>query len=437
MKNIATTLSFLGAAQEVGRSCFLVDDGKKTLLDAGIQLNEDDEEYPLLETRLMPALDKVVLSHAHLDHSGYLPYLYKQGCQAPAYMTKPTRDLIQVLLADYLRINQGASPYNASDLLAMMRRIQPMEYGQEKHGITFEPAGHILGSAVTLLRGEKTVCYSGDINVRETRLLQGAKLGLKADALIVESTYGTKEDVHASAKSAASELVQNIQKTLDRGGKVLIPTFAIGRGQEMLFLLDSFMRSGLLEKVPIYLDGMVNKVLRIYRHNAPMLKREIQMRILTSEEDPFKSTHYRIPKNKDRSDVLNEEKAIILATSGMLNGGPVLTYLRHLGPDEKNTLLFVGFQAQGTRGREILEGAKEIKLDEDMVPLNLQILQNRFSGHSDQPELLQFIRSMKGLKDIFIVHGEKKKSEALAEAAQKIHKNARIHVPALGEQITI
>ncbi|MDP2717166.1 MAG: MBL fold metallo-hydrolase RNA specificity domain-containing protein, partial [Candidatus Micrarchaeota archaeon] len=245
------------------------------------------------------------------------------------------------------------------------------------------------------------------------------------------------EDVHPSAKAAATELVKAIQKTLDRGGKVLIPTFAIGRGQEMLFLLDGFMRSGLLEKTPVYLDGMVNKVLRIYRHNAPMLKREILMRILTSDEDPFKSIQYRIPKNKDRSDVLAEEKAIILATSGMLNGGPVLNYLRHLGPDEKNTLLFVGFQAQGTRGREILEGAKEIKLDEDMVPLNLQILQNRFSGHSDQPELLQFIRSMHGLKDIFIVHGEKAKSEALAEAAQKIHKNARIHVPALGEQITI
>lgn len=434
-----TTLYFLGAAGEVGRSSFLVDQKKPVLLDCGVKLAEDEEEYPVLEAKDIGRLDKVVLSHAHLDHSGFLPYLYRQKTGAKAVMTKPTRDLIQVLLADYLRINQGASPYEQKDVLEMLKNTHITEFNQTADGVTFHPAGHILGAAMTRLElaNKKTLLYTGDINLRETRLLDGAQTGIPADALIIESTYGGTNDRHASLKAATAELIATIQKTLDRNGKVLIPTFAIGRGQELLFTLENFMRSGLLQDVPIYLDGMVGKVLRIYRHNALYLKKEVQHRILTSDDDPFKSSHYQTPKTKDRSDVLNQEKAIILATSGMLNGGPVLHYLKHLAPHPENTLLIVGFQAKGTRGRELVEGAKELALDDQLIPINMEVCETKFSGHSDQPELLQFIRSTKGVKDIFIVHGEKQKAEQLAEAAQRLHKNASIHVPAVGEQIKI
>ncbi len=392
----------------------------------------------MLENRHIADLGRVVLSHAHLDHSGYLPYLYKQGCPAPAFMTKPTRDLIQVLLADYLRINQSTSPYDEKDLVHSLKKTSMVEYEKPMDGVRLTNAGHILGSAVTQLEADgKTILYSGDINDRETRLLDAAHTGYAADALIIESTYGAPEDRHPSLKDASNQLVQSIQKTLDRGGKVLIPTFAIGRGQELLFLLENYMRSGLMQETPIYLDGMVSKVLRIYRHNALFLKKEVQHRILSSEDDPFKSVHYRTPQTKDRSDVLQQEKAIILATSGMLNGGPVLTYLKHLGPDERNTLIFTGYQGAGTRGRQLLEGARELQLDDELIPINMQVQEAKFSGHADFQGLTEFAKSVKGLKDIFIVHGEKAKSESLGKALGKIHRNARIHVPALGEQIQI
>ncbi|MBI4360236.1 MBL fold metallo-hydrolase [Candidatus Micrarchaeota archaeon] len=434
-----TTIHFLGAAGEVGRSSFLLEQKKPVLLDCGVKLAEDEEEYPVLDARDIQRLDTIVLSHAHLDHCGFLPYLYRQKTRAKAVMTKPTRDLIQVLLADYLRINQGASPYEQKDVLELLKNTRITEFNEVSNGMTLYPAGHILGAAMTRLElpGKKTLLYTGDINLRETRLLDGAQTGIPADALIIESTYGAKTDKHLSLKASTAQLMKTIQKTLDRNGKVLIPTFAIGRGQELLFTLENYMRSGLLETVPIYLDGMVNKVLRIYRHNALYLKREVQHRILTSDDDPFKSEHYKIPQTKDRSDVLSEEKAIILATSGMLNGGPVLHYLKHLAPHPENTLLIVGYQAKGTRGRELVDGARELTLDDHVVPIHMEITETKFSGHSDHQELLQFIRQTQGVKDVFIVHGEKEKAEELAQAAQRVHKNASIHVPSVGEQIKI
>jgi len=435
------SIEFLGAASEVGRSCFLIKEkegGKQTLLDAGVKISGEEEEYPLLESRHIADLDRVILSHAHLDHSGYLPYLYKQGCKAPTWMTKPTRDLIQVLLADYLRINESASPYEEKDIVHLLKKTKMMEYDKPADGARVYNAGHILGSAVTQLEtGGKTILYSGDINDRETRLLDAAHTDYRADALIIESTYGDPADRHPSLKDASNQLIQTIQATLTRGGKAVIPTFAIGRGQEILFMLENYMRSGLLEDTPIYLDGMIGKVLRIYRHNALYLKKEIQHRILSSEDDPFKSAHYRVPQTKDRSDVFAEEKAIILATSGMLNGGPIIHYLRHLGPHEENTLIFTGYQGAGTRGRQLLEGAKELQLDDELVPIRMQVTEAKFSGHADFQGLTTFAKSVKGLKDIFIVHGEKTKSESLGKALGKIHKNAKIHVPALGEEIQI
>ncbi|MBI2445449.1 MBL fold metallo-hydrolase [Candidatus Micrarchaeota archaeon] len=407
-------------------------------MDAGVKISGDEEEFPLLETRHIAELDRIVLSHAHLDHSGYLPYLYKQGCDAPAIMTKPTRDLIQVLLADYIRINQAASPYDEKDVVHLLKKTQMMEYENPLDGVQMYNAGHILGAAVTELEtGGKKILYSGDINDRETRLLNAVKTGYTADAMIIESTYGDPLDRHPSLKDAANQLIQLIQATLERGGKVVIPTFAIGRGQEILFLLENYMRSGLLQDTPIYLDGMIGKVLRIYRHNALFLKKEVQHRILSSEDDPFKSSHYRVPQTKDRSDVLQQEKAIILATSGMLNGGPILHYLKHLGPDERNTLIFTGYQGAGTRGRQLLEGARELQLDDALVPINMQVTEAKFSGHADFQGLTTFAKSVRGLKDIFIVHGEKAKSESLGNALGKIHKSARIHVPALGEEIRL
>ena len=429
-------VSFLGAAREVGRSAILLEGKKKILLDCGLKLDNEDELFPIIEQRTVRKLDYVALSHAHLDHSGFIPGLYEQGYRKKTVLTKPTRDLTQLLLADALRINEDV-PYDEKDVSRFLASTHMLEYDERAGPFVFHEAGHILGSAQVEINDAKRVLYTGDINTRPTRLLEGAKTGLTAEALIIESTYGSPHDSLPSLKESGAYLANSIRDTLRRGGKVLIPTFAIGRGQEILFTLESYMRSGGIPHAPIYLDGMIKKALRIYRHNAIYLKREVQRRILTSEDDPFNSEFYAFPERKDRSDVFEAGPAIILSTSGMLNGGPILTYIKALGGDPKNKIILVGYQAKGTRGRELLEGADELSIDDERAPINMQIDEARFSGHCDHKDLMEVIKQVKGLKKVFIVHGEEEKEEEFARAieqwAHKAKRNIDVVVPRLGE----
>ncbi len=429
-------VSFLGAAREVGRSAILLEGKKRTLLDCGLKLDDEDELCPILEQRMVRKLDYAVLSHAHLDHSGFMPGLYAQGYRKKTVLTKPTRDLTQLLLADALRINEDV-PYGERDVARYLASSQMLEYGERAGPFVFHEAGHILGSALTEINDSKRVLYTGDLNTRPTRLLEGAKMGLAADVLIIESTYGAPTDSLPSLKDSGAYLSNSVRDTLRRGGKILIPTFAIGRGQEILFTLESYMRSGGIPRAPIYLDGMIKKALRIYRHNAIYLKREVQRRILTSEDDPFNSEFYAYPEKKDRSDVFASGPCIILSTSGMLNGGPILSYIKALGGEPKNKIILVGYQAKGTRGRELLEGADELAIDNERAPINMQIDEARYSGHCDHKDLMEFIKQVKGLKKVFIVHGEEEKTLAFAQAiehwAHKAKRNVDVIVPRLGE----
>ena len=427
-------LTFLGGAREVGRSAVLAEGKQKILLDCGIKMAKD-EDFPLIDNALAKSLDSVVVSHAHLDHSGYVPALFAAGYEGKVILTKPTRDLCQLLLADALRLQKNFSPYNQEDINTFLKNTEIVEYNHHTKAewpIRFQEAGHILGSAITEVFAEKKIIYSGDINTRASRLLEGAVQGLEGEVLVLESTYGRRTDRHPSFNSIGRQLIDAINSTLRKGGKVIIPTFAIGRGQEILFTLENYLRSGGLHKSPIFLDGMITKALRIYRHNAVYLKREIQQRILTSDDDPFKSEAYLVPQTKDKSDVLEKEEAIILCTSGMLNGGPVLTYLKKLGNDRKNKIILVGFQAKGSRGRLLLEGAEELEIDDEKIPIRLEVAQAPFSGHSDHPELVNFARSIKGLKKVFVVHGEGEAPFELAEEIEKRCKGVKCEVPELG-----
>ncbi|MEW5955751.1 MAG: MBL fold metallo-hydrolase RNA specificity domain-containing protein [Candidatus Micrarchaeota archaeon] len=428
-------IRFLGAAGEVGRSCFLVEGSERILLDCGVKFKER-EEFPLLDNKTARNLDRVVISHAHMDHSGFCPALYAAGYEGKVYLTKPTRDLTQLLLADYLRLQKEFTPYSQDDIDKLLTHTEILEYGEwsdrGKGPIRLQEAGHILGSAITELNlDEKKIIYSGDINLRSSRLLDGAKTGLDGEILIIESTYGAKADRHIAARDADRIFIGLVNGALQKEGKVLVPTFAIGRGQEILFTLESYLRSGVLEKTPIYLDGMIKKALRIYRHNAIYLKKEVQRRILTSDDDPFKSEYYLVPKSKDRRDVFEQRKAVVLATSGMLNGGPILTYLEHLGESKKNSLILVGYQAEGTRGRALLEGAKELELRRKKIEINLKVSQAPFTAHSDHRELVHFAKSIKGLQKVFVVHGEGEKPFELAQSIEKAT-GAEAVVPALG-----
>ncbi len=439
-------LAFLGGAREVGRSCILAEGRKRVLLDCGVKIGED-QEFPLVDARLAHSLDSVVLSHAHLDHSGFLPALYSEGFRGRVSLSKPTRDLAQLLVSDYLAIAKdsgNALPYSQKSVDAFLKSTEILEFGQPSavSQARLRPAGHILGAAMVELHDKKRLLYTGDVSLRASRLLDAADLrGADAEILVIESTYGGKDDIHPPAKDTATAFINSVQKTLDDGGKVLVPSFAIGRGQEVLFLLESYMRSGKLERVPIYLDGMVTKALRIYRHNAVYLKDEIKRRILTSEDDPFKSPFYRQPEKKDRSDVLQGGKCVIVAPSGMLNGGPSLSYLKALAGDSRNKLVFSGFQAENTVGRLLQQGERRLVIHGEEIEVRMKIDEAHLSAHADRRELLSVVRSLPSLEKVFVVHGEERKSlefaEAVEELAQKTRKKIKAIVPRLGEEFEI
>jgi predicted metal-dependent RNase len=407
-------LTFYGGAQEVGRACILLEeDGRNLMLDCGIKLGEKTE-YPLLHDDELRRIDSIAISHAHLDHSGYLPHVYSKKARPRIFLTKPTRDLIGVLLADYYRIHHGEREqrklFSSKDVDGVMRDARIIEFHEPVTAglrMSFHPAGHIMGSAMTRVEaGERRVLFSGDICMRKTRVLDPCERRLAADTLLLESTYGGKDDIVPSYKESYQKLVTVVNETLDKGGHVIIPSFAVGRAQEVLLALDDYMRSGALAPTRIYIEGMITKAMKIYRHNAIYANEDIKRRILMSEDDPFKSPNFHHPRAKTREDVL-KEPSIIVTTSGMLSGGPVLFYLEKLGSDPRNSIIFVGYQADGTPGSRVLAGQKRIRVRDREIELGLRVERVRLTGHADFNELVQFTKSVKGLKRVFLMHGEK------------------------------
>jgi len=406
-------LTFYGGAGEVGRSCVLLENENRNLmLDCGIKLGEKTE-YPLLDDRELRRIQDIAVTHAHLDHCGYLPHVYSKNVKPRIWLTKPTRDLMSILLADYHRIHykerETRKLFTIKDVNGVMQDARILEPGERSGSsvpFTFHQSGHILGSAMVRVAEGNGIIYSGDICMRKSRVLDPCEKGLSAQTLVIESTYGRKGDVIPSYKESSTRLVASAKKTLDAGGHVIIPSFAVGRAQEILLILDDYMRSGALPETKIFIEGMIGKAMRIYRHNAYYANDDIKRRILMSEDDPFKSPAFHYSKSKEREDVL-KEPCIIVSTSGMLSGGPVLFYLEKLGGNPKNKMIFVGFQAPGTRGRKILDGERKLELRDREVELKLQVDEIRLSGHADFNELIQFAKGIRGLKRVFIVHGEK------------------------------
>lgn len=390
-------------------------------MDAGIKLGETDE-YPLISDSEVRKLRRIAISHTHLDHVGYLPHMYSRGCRAEIYSTKPTHDLTQLLLADYQRINRGMK-FSNNDIVKAMRMWKMVEYGEvvgDKLQFSFHKSGHILGSAMVLVRGGSSLLFTSDVNDRETRLLEEGERNIVAENMIVESTYGAPTDQHPSLKNASKMLCDSINRTVKKGGKVLIPSFAVGRAQEILFILENYMSSGVLERVPIFVDGMILKANRIYRQNVIYCRDEIQKRILMSDDDPFKSKFFQTPRTKDRSDVLKEGSAIIVSTSGMLTGGPVLRYLEALAGDPNNLLVLVGYQAEGTLGRKLLDGERKVELNGKEIEIKMGVEQAHFSAHADFKGLLEIVKSIRKLKRVFVIHGEGEKPKLFGEAVARM-----------------
>ncbi len=407
-------ITFYGGAQEVGRACMVLEQGQHNLMmDCGIKLGETTE-YPLLHDDELMRINAITVSHAHLDHSGYLPHVYSKKARPKIFLTKPTRDLMGVLLADYCRLHTEKENrrrlFTQKDVDGVLQHSTIAEYNQPIDAgfkVRFLNAGHVMGSAMTLVEGRgHKLLFSGDICMRKTRVLDPCERGIEADTLVVESTYGDKNDVIPSYKESYQKMITVIKETLNGGGHVVIPSFAVGRAQEVLLALDDYMRSGALPPTRIFIEGMIGKAMKIYRHNAIYANDDIKRRILMSEDDPFNSPNFHTSRSKTKDDVF-KEPSIIVTTSGMLTGGPVIQYLERLAGDPASTIIFVGYQAEGTRGSKVMAGERKIEVNGKEIELKMRVESVKLSGHADYNELVQFIKSVKGLKKVFLMHGEK------------------------------
>ncbi len=450
----------LGGFREVGRSTLLLETpNSKVIIDCGLSpepsikgldANGDSDvnkAFPYLENANLSIneLDAIVLTHAHMDHVGFIPYLYKFGYDGPVYCTPPTRDLAALLLNDYIRLveKSGGTPlYEEKDIRKMLTHMITREYDEvtnitDELKLTYHNAGHILGSATVHLHvgeGVYNIVHTGDMKYGFTRLFDPASVKYpRIDALFIESTYGGANDVTKGRNESEAELMDLIKRTIDNNGKVLIPLFAVGRAQEIQLVLENYIANNPKYKmdVPVYLDGMILEASAIHTAYPEYLKESLRNKILNNRS-PFESEIFEVIKG-ERSDIVEKGPAIILASGGMLNGGASLEYLRMLADDSKNALVFVGYNSSNSLGRRIQNGLREVPLpDEDGKLMPVKINMNvatveGFSGHSDRRQLMGFVENLRPRpKSVFTMHGEEQKCEDLARSiGRMLHVEAR------------
>ncbi|MBI2661315.1 beta-CASP ribonuclease aCPSF1 [Candidatus Woesearchaeota archaeon] len=439
-------LSYLGGARQVGRSClFLQTPESRILMDCGINVADDSEPYPYLEAPEFDIneLDAVILSHAHTDHCAFIPYLFKFGYKGPVYCTTPTRDVAALLMIDYIKIQraEGKDPiYDTDQIKEFVKHTITLEYEEVTDvtpdvRITLYNAGHILGSAMVHLHvgnGLHNLLYSGDQKYGRTMLLDPAVTRFpRLETLMLESTYGAKENVMPNRQETDDDLMRIIKETVERGGKVLIPTLGVGRSQEVMLAIENMVRTGRMQPIPVYIDGMVWDVTAIHTTYPEYLNNSIRKLIFHKDHNPFLHEIFkRVGSQKERMQVIEDTGAcVILATSGMLQGGPSVEYLKHLADNPKNSLGFVNYQGEGSLGRRIQKGEKEFTMksgsSQEIMQVKLQVhTVEGFSGHSSRIQLMNFINKCDPRpKKVIVNHGE---NSRCLDLASTVHKNFRI-----------
>jgi uncharacterized protein len=429
----------LGGVKQVGRSCFIVvTPESKVMLDCGINPGEMAglNAYPRLDwfNFDLDDLDAIVISHAHIDHQGFLPTLFKYGYRGPVYCTEPTLPLMILLQMDSVKIansNGTYLPYEARDVNEVIKHCITLPYGKPTDispdvTITLNNAGHIMGSATVHmnLSGAHNILYSGDYKYSRTQLLDSAvSVYPRVETLITESTYGNTIDVMPDQQLVYRGFTESINKTLMDGGKVLIPVPAVGRAQEIMLVMAKEMKEGRLIESPIYIEGMISEASAIHMSYAHYLGSEVRKSV-SQGINPFQSEYFTIISGYGkRDDILNDENpAIVMATSGMLEGGPSVEYFKELAPDPKNKIIFVSYQINGTLGRRVLDGVmSEVSMMDKsgkvkVVPVRCHTQKiDGFSGHSDFNQILNFVSRIRP-KRVLVNHGEKSKSENVASA---------------------
>ncbi len=431
-------LTFLGGARQVGRSCLLLTTPEsKILLDCGVDVAASGKDrFPFFDIAdfNLEELDAIICSHPHLDHSGMIPYLYKLGYQGPVYMTEPTRDIAALLALDYMGVSykKATQPlFNSSDVKEMVKHSIVLNYNEVTDitpdiRITLYNAGHTLGSAMIHLHignGLHNMLYTADFKFARSRLLEPATIRFpRLETLIIEATYGSKEDIQPSRKECEEKMLDKIADTIKRKGKVLLPVLGVGRSQEIMLVLEQAMREKKLPDVPVYIDGMVWDVTAIHTAYPGYLSNTIKSMIFR-DQNPFSSQMFkRIGSAQERKKVFEGGPCIILATSGMLVGGASIEYFKELADSKRNTIIFVNYQGEGSLGRKVEQGVEEVQVDGINVKVKIDILNlEGFSAHSDRNQLISFVNSVNpSPKRIIINHGESSKCLDLASSLHKI-----------------
>ena len=459
-----TQIKFLGAAGTVSGSKYFIDTGEtRFLVDYGMfqgpkKLRLINWEPP----KINPAtIDHVLLTHAHIDHSGMLPALVRDGFQGKIWTTPVTAELCEISLLDAAHLQEEdarfankmaftkhkpALPlYTTEDAEAAIKHLRPLPYDEpakisKDTQIRFLDAGHILGSAIVEVTASNQpplrLVFSGDLGRYDALILRDPTSVYEADYLLIESTYGSR--LHPK-EEPISELASIINETAKRGGMLVIPAFAVGRTQTLLYMMRDMKERGEIPDLPIFVDSpMARRVTDVFCRHVEDFDEEAKAVFLRTGECPVYSDKLEFVHTREESQRINDIRypAIIISASGMATGGRILHHLKYRLPDSRNTILFVGYQAVGTRGQQLRDGAKYVKIHGEMVPVRAQIRNiEAFSGHADSTEILRWLgKFKKAPKLTFVVHGEEESSKALAAEIQK-DLGWKTHIPEYLESV--
>ncbi len=457
-------LTFNGAARIVTGSCYLLEvNGKKILVDCGMFQGTKDITRLNYEPFAFDAseISCLILTHAHIDHAGLLPKLVKCGFKGRIYTTPPTAELTKVMLIDSANVNLdetkhenqrrqrlGLPPreplYSIEDTNNVFPLLRPTVYDQETspiEGIRFilRNAGHILGSAIIEMwvkegNKETKLVFSGDLGQKETPLLDNPTIIENADYVLVESTYGNR--LHEDAKTRGDIFSEVVQETFDRGGMLMIPSFAVERTQELLYYLNKMVKDGKFPREMVFLDSpLAIKATDVFSKNMKYFSNSLRSEF----KDPFEFKQLKPLASSLESQKMNEYLApcIVMAGNGMCSAGRIRYHLKHHLWKPQNTLLFVGYQAEGTLGRVILEGATTVHMMGIEVAVKAKIRQiDSFSSHADSKELKEWIAGFKNKpRKVFVVHGEEESSKALSTSLFEM--GFKTHVPRLGDTVEL
>lgn len=444
-------LTFLGSGRQVGRSSlFLQTPESRVLIDCGVDVANTKESYPYLEAPefKIEELDAVIISHAHLDHCGFLPYIFKYGYRGPVYCTAPTRDVMALLLLDYVKImrsEEGDPIFTQDDIKELVKHTITLDYEEVTDitpdvRITLYNSGHVLGAAMVHMHignGLHNILYTADMKYARTELLEpAATVFPRLETMILEATYGGKDNVLPPKAFSDNQLRDVITNTVARGGKVLIPVLGSGRAQEVMLIIEHLVKKGAIKPISVFIDGMVWDITAIHTAYPEYLNTRVRKLIFHKDQNPFLADIFKqVGSQKERMQVVEDVgSCVILATSGMLVGGPSVEYLKHLADNPKNSLVFVSYQGVGSLGRRIQRGEREFGFlvgtnKQEMVQMKMEVTTiEGFTGHSGRKQLMDFVNHVQPKpKKIIINHGE---NSRCLDLASSLHKAFRVETVA-------